>query len=204
MIKVVDYGSGNVTAICNIYSRLGISCGLASHTRDFVGGTKIILPGVGAFDVSMRLLADSGMLDVLNNLVCQQHVPVLGVCVGMQMMADGSEEGVGKGLGWIAGDVRKIDTDSISQKPILPHMGWNSIEPNFFHSIFDSVDFEKGFYFLHSFRFHCENSENVLATTNYGGRFASAIVKDNIFGFQFHPEKSHENGIKLLENFAKL
>jgi glutamine amidotransferase len=202
MIKIIAYGSGNVKAISNIFKRLNIACEIAETKSDLDGATKLVLPGVGAFDQSMKLFRESGMFDEANRLVLENRTPVIGVCVGLQMMAEFSEEGSCDGLSWIKGQVKKIDTQHLTQKPALPHMGWNTIEPQVDHAVLKDVDKEKGFYFLHSYRFHCENSGDILATSNYGGEFPSAVYSNNIFGFQFHPEKSHSNGISVFKNFA--
>ena len=202
MIKVLGYGSGNVKAIVNIYKRLNIPCEVVHEPKSLESATQLVLSGVGAFDQSMGLLRRSGMMEQLNYLVMEKRVPIIGVCVGMQMMASSSEEGTSEGLGWIKGRVKKMDTSKLQQRPALPHMGWNTIEPRRDHPVFNDVDPEKGFYFLHSFCFHCDNSENELAISEYGERFSAAVYTDNIYGFQFHPEKSHFNGIAIFRNFA--
>ncbi len=204
MIKILKYGSGNIAAIASIYDRLQIQCEFASVESDLANASKIILPGVGAFDQTMESLRRSKMLECLNYMVLRRNIPVLGVCVGMQIMGNESEEGESRGLGWIPGRVRKLKVKLKSSKPHLPHMGWNNIESDIVHPILDGIDVERGFYFLHSYCFECQNKENTLSVTYYGEKFASAVYKDNIFGFQFHPEKSHSNGIRLFENFAKL
>lgn len=202
MIGIVDYGSGNIQAIKNIYKNLKLDCKFVSSPEDFDGITKIILPGVGAFDEAMTQLNESGMRAVLDSLVLNKKMPVLGVCVGMQIMAAGSDEGELPGLGWFDAHVKRFDANKIEHKPKLPHMGWNEILPKSEHSIFKAVDLQKGFYFLHSFYFKCNNPSDVLAETFYGDIFHCAVHKDNIYGFQYHPEKSHSNGINLFRNFA--
>lgn len=204
MIKVLNYGSGNIKAITNIYSRLNIPCDVATRKEDLSSASKIILPGVGAFDQSMSLLRNSGMLETANSLVIDHGIPVLGVCVGMQMMAKSSEEGQSAGLGWIDGVVKRIDISKLNHKPKLPHMGWNTISVKTRHSILEGIEMKKGFYFLHSYCFTCNNEDNVLATSFYGQEFASAVFSNNIFGFQFHPEKSHGNGIRIFKNFGEI
>lgn len=204
MIKVLHYGSGNVKAITNIYKRLNIACGTASTAQELSTASKVIVPGVGAFDQVMTLLEQSGMVDTLNRMVLKDRVPVLGVCVGMQVMAQSSEEGDLDGLGWISGSVKLMDTSGLDHRPKLPHMGWNTIALSRPHSIVEGVDPDKGFYFLHSYRFVCSDEDSVLATSRYGDDFTAAIVSDSIFGFQFHPEKSHANGIAVFRNFARL
>lgn len=205
MITVVNYGSGNIKAICNIYNKLHIDVKVASSPEDLLNSTKIILPGVGAFDETMGMLNNSGFVEPLNNLVINKKVPVLGICVGMQILSNGSEEGNLPGLGWIKGFVRKFDKEIFNSKPKIPHLGWNSISfSNSKHAIFNNIDINTGFYFIHSYYFECEKSENILAESFYGINFTSAVYNDNIFGVQFHPEKSHQNGINFLKNFAEL
>ena len=203
LIRVLAYGSGNVKAITNIYKRLNIPCGEASHADQLHDAERIILPGVGAFDQVMSMLEGSGMLDTVNTLVQERSVPVLGVCVGMQIMADGSEEGERPGLGWIPGQVREIDVSALDHKPRLPHMGWNAIEPRSTAPILEGIDPDRGFYFLHTYCYTCRDDAHVLATSQYGQEFASAIGSGSIYGFQFHPEKSHQNGITIFRNFAR-
>jgi len=204
MITIVNYGSGNIQAIGNIYKRLNIEFTVADTTEALSSATKLILPGVGAFDKTMKQLIDSGMKSRLDFLVLENRVPVLGICVGMQILANGSEEGNLPGLGWIAGKVKKFDVSKFIHKPHVPHMGWNNVKPALEHPLFKNMDEQQGFYFLHSYYFECSDSSNILSTTEYGGRFASAVYNKNIFGTQFHPEKSHHNGIQLLKNYAEL
>lgn len=202
MIAIVDYGSGNIQAVKNIYDRLNIKSYFANCPDQLTDATKIVLPGVGSFDQAMAQLEASGMKDKLNDLVLNKNIPILGVCVGMQLMAESSEEGTGQGLGWFDAKVRLIDSSNIIHKPKLPHMGWNSVTISSNHLILDGIDLDKGFYFLHSYYFDANHSEDVLLNATYGDTFNCAIRKGNIFGFQFHPEKSHSNGIKIFENFA--
>ncbi|MDC6362078.1 MULTISPECIES: imidazole glycerol phosphate synthase subunit HisH [Flavobacteriaceae] len=204
MIKIVNYGSGNIQAILNIYKQLNIQCVVADNPSQLLGATKLILPGVGAFDETMQELLNSGFLAELNRLVLENKVPILGVCVGMQILANKSEEGKLPGLGYIDGEVKKFDKSLFTQKPYLPHLGWNSIKTKREHPILDNVDFEQGFYFLHTYYFACNSENDVLATTEYSLEFSSAVNHQNIFGMQFHPEKSHDNGIQLFKNFANL
>ena len=204
MIGIIDYGSGNVQAIATIYKNLNIDYLIISDPDDLKKANKLILPGVGAFDATMQQLIDSGLRDELNNLVINKKVPILGICVGLQVMGFGSDEGDLQGLGWIPGTVKKFNINKIESKPKLPHMGWNTIKDIQNHNLFKGIDNEFGFYFVHSFYFECESEDNILATSNYGTDFASSIYLDHIIGTQFHPEKSHENGVLLFKNFAQL
>lgn len=204
MIVIVNYGSGNIQAIANIYKELNIAYRIASTAQELENAEKLILPGVGAFDKTMSCLIESGLKEQLDLLVLTKKVPVLGICVGMQIMSKSSDEGNLAGLGWIDGEVKKIDIANLKNKPHLPHMGWNSIKPTINHPLLEEIDEEKGFYFIHSYYFNCNSVENVLTHTDYGNNFASSVYRENIYGVQFHPEKSHKNGIKLLKNFANL
>jgi len=203
VIAVVDYGLGNIQAFLNIYARLNVSAVAASSPGQLETANKIILPGVGAFDWAMSRLEASGLRSKLDDLVLNHSVPILGVCVGMQMMAQQSAEGELAGLGWIDADVKKIESVGAEDHCRLPHMGWNDVKPETGNELFkDMPDFR--FYFLHSYYVVPRNSGDVLATTDYGSRFCCSIRAGNILGTQFHPEKSHHWGIKLLKNFAEL
>ncbi|PKV48784.1 glutamine amidotransferase [Aquimarina sp. MAR_2010_214] len=204
MIKIVNYGSGNIQAILNIYKQLNIECFVANTPQELLGATKLVLPGVGAFDETMDQLIRSGFKKELDHLVLEEKIPVMGICVGMQILAKRSEEGELDGLGYIDGEVKKFDSRKFTEKPYLPHLGWNSIQPTKEGKIFENIDFDRGFYFLHTYYFSCNTIEDKLASTQYGGEFSSAVNHDNVFGMQFHPEKSHSNGIQLFKNFANL
>ncbi len=204
MIKIINYGSGNVQAIANIYKRLNINYSIADKPEDLHSATKMILPGVGAFDYTMSQLIESGFKKQLNSLVLKKKIPILGICVGMQIMAKKSEEGKLEGLNWISATVKKIDTADFTHKPYWPHMGWNSITSPVKHNLLKNINKERGFYFLHTYYFSPDHDSNILTQTNYGKTFVSAVYKDTIYGVQFHPEKSHNNGIELFRNFAML
>jgi glutamine amidotransferase len=200
MITIINYGSGNIRAIANIYEKLNVP----NHPDDVIGAKKIFLPGVGAFDETISKIDEIGFRSVLDKEVLENKVPLLGICVGMQILAETSEEGSLKGLGYIRGHVKKFDVTRLNTKPKLPHLGWNSIDINKKTPLFDNINPQKGFYFLHTYFFECSDDNDILSTTNYGYPFSSAINHNNLFGFQFHPEKSHSNGVNLLYNFAKL
>ncbi|WP_026767998.1 imidazole glycerol phosphate synthase subunit HisH [Asinibacterium sp. OR53] len=204
MVGIVNYGSGNIYAISNIYKRANIPHIISNNHRELQTATHLLLPGVGAFDETMNILIDSGLKNFLDEMVLDKKIPVMGICVGMQLLAESSEEGDLEGFGWIKGRVRKFDSTKLRQKPHLPHLGWNTVTTKKNHLIFNNVDPELGFYFLHSYYFDATNEEDIIGTTDYGINFASAVHHDNIFGMQFHPEKSHQNGISVFENFVKL
>jgi glutamine amidotransferase len=204
-VTIIDYGVGNVKAFENSYKRLNIPVRVASSASELDGATKLILPGVGAFDWAMSKLNESGMLDKLNELVLERDIPVFGVCVGMQMMANSSEEGQLPGLGWIDAKVKKFADleDKGDAKLPLPHMGWNDVISSTDHNLFLDLH-DPCFYFLHSFYFSPNRDSQILATSSYGANFTSAAANKHIIGVQFHPEKSHDAGMQMLLNFARL
>jgi glutamine amidotransferase len=203
MIGIIDYGSGNIKAFARIYGLLGLPFVVVTKTEDLNNVTRLVLPGVGAFDHVMSLLEKTGIRQALDDLVRQRHIPVLGICAGMQIMAHSSEEGRLRGLAWIDGVVKKCQPSELAFTTRLPHMGWNSIAPVKESDLFRDLDLEARFYFLHSYCFHCQPADRI-AVTDYGGKFTSAVSSGNVFGVQFHPEKSHQWGIQLLKNFAHL
>jgi len=204
MITIVDYGVGNIRSFLNVYRRLNIDAQTATTPRELGAATKIILPGVGSFDRAMEQLQGSGMRDTLDEMALRRRVPILGVCVGMQMLAASSDEGVLPGLGWIAGKVRGLGA-LMAERPLpLPHMGWNDVRVVSSGGLFDQLDAGARFYFLHSFYFDCERADDAAAVASYGREFACAVHAGNIYGVQFHPEKSHRWGTRLLQNFASL
>lgn len=204
MIAIIDYGSGNLSAISNIYKQLNIPHTVVSEPGQLSAADRFILPGVGHFDFSIKKIKGSGLYDSLQEQVIVAKKPVLGICVGMQLLADSSEEGHAAGLGWIPGHVAKIVSDAPGIR--LPHMGWNSVSlSNDARGLFDGVDAAKGFYFLHNYHFIPTAASSVLAATTYGRPMVCAVSNgENVFGVQFHPEKSHANGIAVFRNFAKL
>jgi glutamine amidotransferase len=204
MITIVDYGLGNILAFANVYKRLGIPVAIVKDASELTSATKLILPGVGAFDHAMQLLMQSGMRDALDEMVISRGVPVLGVCVGMQILAATSEEGHLPGLGWVPGKVRAFRSNEQSARMPLPHMGWNDIRTHGASALFEGLGSDARFYFLHSYYFQCDHDEDISAETEYGTRFSCAVQKKNVFGVQFHPEKSHKFGTQLLKNFADI
>lgn len=204
MIAIIDYGSGNIAAIANIYKQLKVPHLVTKDADELAKADRYVLPGVGAFDATMRHLKDSGIGAVIHEQVIGQGKKFMGICVGMQILAESSEEGELAGLGWIPGRIRKIDASRLTSGPRLPHMGWNSIQPRAESPIFRSVDVEQGFYFLHSYFFDAANDEHVLATVNYGNDMPCSVIRENVIGMQFHPEKSHANGVAIFRNFAAI
>ncbi len=204
MISILDYGSGNIKAFANVYGRLNVPFRIVRTPEELVDAHKIVLPGVGAFDHTMALLESSGVRKVLAELVAGGNVPILGICVGMQILARSSEEGRLPGLGWVDGVVRKFDTSPLKAGTRLPHMGWNDVRALSNRGLFRGLGDGARFYFLHSYYFECDREEQVIATAEYGREFACAIRQGSVYGVQFHPEKSHRYGVQLLKNFAEL
>ena len=204
MITLVDYGVGNIKSFVNVYNRLNIPVKIARTFSDLSDAQRIILPGVGHFDHAMSELNKSGMREKLDELVLFKKIPVMGICVGMQIMGNFSEEGKLEGLRWLDASVKKLDETKIDQITRLPHMGWNDVYPIKHHHLFKGLEKNALFYFLHSYYFECNNKSNILAKTEYGDSFTCAAFNENIYGIQFHPEKSHGYGEILLNNFSKI
>ena len=203
MIGIVNYGVGNIKALVNQYEILNIKHIVINEKEQFNKVEKIILPGVGSFDYCKTQLENSKLIDALNENVCVLNKPVLGICVGMQLMANHSEEGDIQGLGWIDSKVVKFKmNDKLRYK--VPHIGWNSTYIEKKSPLFDGISNDSMFYFVHSFHINCHNKEDILTTSNYEYSFSSAIQRDNIYGTQFHPEKSHDLGEQLLKNFLNI
>lgn len=204
MIAIIDYGLGNVLAFANLYKRINVPATVARTPDQLRVADRLILPGVGAFDHAMERLEASGMRPALEEAVRVRGVPVLGICVGMQILAPSSEEGTRPGLGWIEGGVKRFDPATLHQRTRLPHMGWNDVKPVGAEGLFRGLELDSRFYFLHSYYFLCAHRANVLAETDYGVTFASAVSAGNVYGVQFHPEKSHQFGTQLLKNFSEI
>lgn len=205
MICIVDYGIGNIQALMNLFKRLGVEARRSDAPNQFLDAERLVLPGVGHFDQAMQRLNDSGMRPKLEELVLGAHVPIVGICVGMQILAKGSDEGRLPGLNWIPGRVRSFATQLKSTGLPLPHMGWNELKPRD-HSKLFSKGFDKApqFYFLHSYFFDAEDKQHVAATASYGLDFDAVVSCGHIHGVQCHPEKSHHWGEQLLKNFVEL
>ncbi|MBK8892440.1 MAG: imidazole glycerol phosphate synthase subunit HisH [Dechloromonas sp.] len=201
MLAIVDYGVGNLGSIRNMFKKIGVPAEIVTEPDQLAGADKIVLPGVGAFDAGMRSLERSGMRPALVEYVHSRGVPILGICLGMQLMTRSSEEGVSPGLGWIDADAMLIRPENPDLK--VPHMGWNLVRATKSDPLIDTLPEEARFYFVHSYQVRCNDLRDVLLETTYGEGFHSAFRSGNIWGVQFHPEKSHKFGMALLRNFAE-
>lgn len=204
MIRIVDYGVGNIQAFLTMFKRLGIEATRARNADELEGATRLILPGVGAFDTAMTLLNQSGLRPRLEEMVHEREVPVIGICVGMQMLASGSDEGELPGLNWVPGRVKAFANTPASKDLPMPHMGWNDLKVRPGNKLFTDFEPEPRFYFLHSYYFDAQDKADVAATAEYGLDFDCIVSKGHIHGVQCHPEKSHHFGAQLLKNFAEL
>lgn len=205
MIAIIDYGIGNVASVQRSVEECGYKAIITSNTSELFSATHIILPGVGSFAEGMRQLKLRNLLEPLNTIALDNKIPFLGICLGMQLLANSGNENneYAEGLGWIPGNIEKIPM--ASQKLPLPHVGWNNIEIKKQDLLFSNIPDNSNFYFVHSYYFNANNtSDHVIATVNYGSDLPIAVKKENIYGLQFHPEKSQKIGLKLLTNFLKL
>lgn len=203
MITIVDYGTSNLGSMRNMLKKLGVKSTIASCPQVLDDAAKIIVPGVGSFDAGMKKLTESGMLEVLTRKATVEKVPVLGVCLGMQLMTRGSEEGRLSGLGWIDGKTVGFRRD-VDPGIRIPHMGWNSVQASKKSAVLEGLQSAPRFYFAHSFFVSLVDSQDLLLEAAYGSQsFAAAFEKDNLVGVQFHPEKSHRYGMLLIRNFAE-
>lgn len=202
---VVDYGVGNIQAFLNMFKRIGVKAVRAHEPAMLLDAKRLILPGVGHFDHAMQKLNDSGLRSSLEQLVLEECIPILGVCVGMQMLARSSDEGILPGLNWIPGHVRAFEGNDQSAALPMPHMGWNSLHPRpTANPLYKDLNNMPEFYFLHSYFFDACDNDDVAATAIYGFEFDAAVSRGHIHGVQFHPEKSHHWGEQLIKNFVEL
>lgn len=202
MITIIDYGMGNLRSVQKAFERVGIDAKITRNSDEILNAEKLVLPGVGNFEKGMNNIRENGLINILNETVISRKTPILGICLGMQLMTNFSEEGSCEGFGWVKSNTKKFSFKDNTLK--IPHMGWNNLVMKNFDIIFKDVSNENYFYFVHSYYVSCDEDSEILAETTYGNKFISSFKKDNIYGCQFHPEKSHEAGLKILKNFAEL
>lgn len=200
-VCIIDYGLGNLNSIFNIVRYLGGKPEIVSNPQKAIGFDKYILPGVGSFDKGVIGIKSLGWEDFLNKNIVSTNIPIMGICLGMQLMCVKSEEGELNGLGWFDATVKKFNLNSEFK---IPHMGWNTITVVKDNNLLEISELERRYYFVHSYFVSCNDENDVLFKTNYGIDFVSGLKKNNIFGVQFHPEKSHKFGMELMNNFIKL
>ena len=201
MLLIIDYGLGNLVSVKNMFKKLGVPAVISDNISEIESAEKLILPGVGAFDNGMNLIKQKGLIDVLNKRVLVDKTPILGICLGMQLLTKSSEEGKEKGLGWVDADTIKFTFDNKELK--IPHMGWNYIQVKKQNKLI-STEGKHRFYFVHSYYVKCHNENDIIATCDYGNEFTCVLNRGNIYGAQFHPEKSLKFGMEVLNNFSKL
>jgi len=203
VVVVVNYGIGNLGSIANMLRRIGVEVAVSSEADVIAGADRLILPGVGAFDAAMERLLASGLVEPLQRQVVEDRVPLLGICLGMQLLTERSEEGRLPGLGWISADTVRFRFAEDDRNLRVPHMGWNTLSVRHDDSLFRHTSAEARFYFVHSYHVRCRDESDILATTHYGQEFVAAFGHGNIFGTQFHPEKSHTFGMEVLRAFCE-
>ena len=201
-MTVIDYGMGNVGSIVNMLKKIGVEPRVAESVNDIRQATRLVLPGVGAFDNAIIKLREKGYAEVLRKRVCGEHVPILGICLGMQLFAKRSEEGSEDGLGWLDAEVVRFRSGAKEAPLRIPHMGWNTIDYRCNITDLKGSEVER-YYFVHSYYLKCANKDDILATANYGSEFVAAVCRGNILGTQYHPEKSHRFGMQFLQRFAR-
>jgi len=203
-VGVIDYGIGNIGSVVNMIRHIGANVDVITEPNKLNYVDKLILPGVGSFDRGITELRERGFIEPLHECVFQRNIQLLGICLGMQLLMKSSEEGNLQGLGWVEGDTKKFNFEGIEKPHRLPHMGWNIVKPTHYGSLFKDRNMEYRFYFVHSYHVMCDEKKDILASAHYGYDFVCALEHNNIFGVQFHPEKSHKFGMELLNNYLEL
>ncbi len=204
MITIIDYGAGNIKSIRNMLKKIGVESCISKEPEVIAQASKLILPGVGHFDYGMKSLRTSGLVEVLYQSVMVNKIPILGICLGAQLLGKSSEESEEQGLSWLDMEVVRFDSFRMDESLNVPHMGWNEIKQEKESLLLAGYEEIPKFYFVHTYHMKPIDPSDILTTTNYGYDFTSAVEKDNIFGVQFHPEKSHKFGMKVLMNFSKI
>jgi imidazole glycerol-phosphate synthase subunit HisH len=202
MITIIDYGMGNLGSVYNMFKKISVESKITSNLEEIKSSKKLLLPGVGSFDKAMERINNSGIKEVLDQMVLVEETPILGICLGMQLLTNNSEEGIENGLGYINASTKKFVFNDNKIK--VPHMGWNIVKNATPSLLTHDFEEESRFYFVHSYYVEVKNQKNSILKTTYGLEFDSAIQHKNVYGAQFHPEKSHKFGMKLLENFSKI
>ena len=202
MIVIIDYGMGNLRSVQKAFERIRVPAKISASVDEILQAEKLVLPGVGHFERGISNLKEKGLFEAINEAVLKNKNPILGICLGMQLMTDFSEEGNCNGFGWIKAKTKRFSFQSNGLK--IPHMGWNSLTIKNTDSLFKGISSENFFYFVHSYYVNCDDENDVLAETTYGNIFVSSLQKGNIYGCQFHPEKSHDKGLQILKNFAEI
>lgn len=203
MITIIDYGVGNLTSIRNMLKKAGAESVITADPRLIESAQKLILPGVGAFDTGMTHLREAPFFDILNHRVLVDRVPILGICLGVQLFTESSEEGKLPGLGWVKGHTVRFRTEKMDASLKVPHMGWTDVAPARQSRLLENMPSDARFYFVHTYHLLPDDPEDTLLTARYGYEFAAGVEFDNIVGVQFHPEKSHKFGLQLLTNFSQ-
>lgn len=203
MIVIVDHGLGNLRSVAMKFARVKAEALVSADPAAILAADKLVLPGVGSFDAGMKNLRQAGLADALDEAVLGKKTPILGICLGMQLFTKGSEEGDRPGLGWIDAETRKLSAPEDAGRFRVPHIGWNTLTPRPGCLLFEGIDPRLRYYFVHSYAVFCNDPGQVAAETDYGRIFASAVMRDNILGTQFHPEKSHHHGLAMIENFVR-
>lgn len=200
MITIIDYGMGNLRSVQKVFERLNIQVQITSNHTEILKANKLLLPGVGHFKNGIKKLEETGLKEILNQLVLIKKTPIMGICLGMQLMTKSSAEGDVEGLGWIDAETRKFNFNDKKLK--IPHMGWNQVDVKKRTAMSNLITADDVFYFVHSYFVTCNNNEDILFQSDYGHCFVSGFEKENIVGVQFHPEKSHNSGLRLIQNFS--
>ena len=204
MITIIDYGMGNLGSVKNMFKKIGKQTLITSDYKDIENAAKILLPGVGSYDSAVKNLKQLGLFELLKKRVLEDKIPILGICLGMQLLTKGSQEGELEGFGFIDGFAKKFDFSDLEQNLPVPHMGWNRVYIKKESKLIqENLQRENRFYFVHSFAVECANKEDILTTTHYGYDFVSSFEKENVLGCQFHPEKSHKFGMSVFKNFVE-